>query len=134
MKLKPEKCEFPRKEVCYLGHTISEQGVLPDKTNTKVIEEFKTPQNHKELKSFLGLMSYYRRFVPRFSQIAAPLHKRLKGDVEYKWAGEQENAFQTLKAKLVSPPILSYRDYSREFILTTDASKDGVGPCSLSEG
>jgi hypothetical protein len=78
LKLKPEKCEFLRKEVSYLGHAISENGVLPDTTKTKVIEEFPTPQTVKQLRSFLGLMSYYRRFIPGFSRLAFPLHKLLR--------------------------------------------------------
>ena len=78
LKLKLEKCEFLWKEVSYLGHVISENGVLPDKAKTKVTEEFPTPQTVKQLKSFLGLMSYYRRFIPRFSKLASPLHKLLK--------------------------------------------------------
>jgi hypothetical protein len=103
LKLKPEKCEFLRREVSYLGHIISENGVLPDKTKTKVIEEFHTTQNTKQLKSFLGLMSYYRRFIPRFSTIASPLHKLLKRDVKYEWNEAQENAFRSLQSRLTSP-------------------------------
>jgi len=90
LKLKPEKCEFLKKEVSYLGHFISENGVLPDKTKTKVIEEFPTPQTVKQLKIFLGLMSYYRRFIPGFSGLASPLHKLLKKDARYEWTNEQD--------------------------------------------
>ena len=71
LKLKPEKCEFLRKEVSYLGHVIPENGVLPERAKTRVIEEYPHPQNVKQLRSFLGLMSFYRRFVPHFSCLAA---------------------------------------------------------------
>jgi len=133
LKLKPEKCEFLRKEVSYLGHVISENGVLPDKTKTKVIEEFPTPQTLKQLKSFLGSMSYYRRLFPGFSGLASPLHKLLKKDARYEWTSEQERAFRGLKSKRISPPILRYPDYSHKFILTTDASNEGLGAV-LSQG
>jgi hypothetical protein len=105
---------------------ISERGVLPDKTKTKAIEDFPTPQNVKQLKRFLGLMSYYRRFIPRFSTIASPLHQLLKKDAKYEWTDKQEQAFRGLQSRLISPPILRYPDYSREFIPTTDASSEGV--------
>ena len=81
----------------------------------------------KQLRSFLGLMSYYQRFVPRFSHIAAPLHKLLKKDAPYDWTINQEQAFQTLKEKLISPPVLKYPDFNERFILTTDASGEGLG-------
>jgi len=110
LKLKPEKWEFLRKEVSYLGHVISENGVLQDKTKTKVIEEFPTPQTVKQLKSFLGLMSYYRRFILGFSALDSPLHKLLKKDASYEWTNEQPHAFRGLKNKLISPPILRYPD------------------------
>jgi hypothetical protein len=81
----------------------------------------------------LGLAGYYRWFVPLFSKIAAPLHKLLKKDAKYVWEEEQEIAFQTLEQKLMSQPILQYPDFSREFILTTDASNEGTGAV-LSQG
>jgi transposase InsO family protein len=133
LKLKPEKCEFLRKEVSYLGHVISENGVLPERAKTKVIDEYPPPQNVKQLRSFLGLMSYYRRFVQNFSHLAAPLHRLLKKDVAYEWTAEHEQAFQTLKGKLVAPPILKYPDFDQPFILTTDASGEGLGAV-LSQG
>jgi hypothetical protein len=103
------------------------------RAKTKVVEGFPASQNVKQLKGFLGLMSYYRRFVPKFSQLACPLHKLLKKDAKYEWNDEQERAFQTLKQKLISPPILRCPDYSRGFILTTDASNEGLGAV-LSQG
>jgi hypothetical protein len=133
LKLKPEKCEFLRKEISYLGHVISENGVLPERTKTKVIEEYPTPQTVKQLRRFLGLMSYYRRFVQNFSHLAAPLHRLLKKDVAYEWTSEHEQAFQTLKGKLITPPILKYPDFDQPFILTTDASGEGLGAV-LSQG
>ena len=87
----------------------------------------------KQLKIFLGLMSYYRRFIPGFSRLASPLHKLLKKEAKYEWTNEHEHAFRSLKNRLISPPILRYPDYSREFILTTEASKEGVGAV-LSQG
>jgi len=100
---------------------------LPDKTKTKAIEEFPTAQTVKQLRRFLGLMSYYRRFIQRFSKLVAPLHKLLKKDARYEWAKEQKQAFRDLKSRLISPPILRYPDDSRRFILTTDASNEGLG-------
>ena len=116
-----------------LGHVMSEKGVLPEPTRTKFIEEYPTPQNVKQLRSFLGLMSYYKRFVPNFSHIASPLHKLLKKDTAYEWTAEHEQAFETLKGNLISPPVLKYPDYSQRFKLSTDASWQGLG-AGLSQG
>jgi len=85
LKLKPETCEFLQEEVSYLGHVISENGVLPDKTKTKVTDEFPTPKSVKQLRRFLRLMNYYRRFNPSFSQLASPIHIVVKNDTRYEW-------------------------------------------------
>jgi hypothetical protein len=120
---RPDKCEFLRKEVTFLGHKISETGVEPDARQVESIENLPTPSTPKQLKRFLGLAGYYRRFVPQFSTIAVPLHKLLKKDVKYVWGEAQEIAFRTL----MSEPILQYPDFSKEFILTKDASNAGAG-------
>ena len=133
LKLQPEKCEFLRKEVTFLGHKVSERGVEPDNRKVEAVENFPQPNTVKQLKSFLGLAGYYRRFVPQFSKIAAPLHKLLKKEAKFSWGVDQEIAFRTLKQKLTSKPILKYPDFSEEFILTTDASNDGAGAI-LSQG
>ena len=133
LKLQPDKCEFLRTEVTFLGHKVSERGVEPDARKVEAIKNFPTPRTPKQLKSFLGLAGYYRRFVPQFSKVAAPLHKLLKKDVKYVWGGPQEVAFQALKCRLMSEPILQFPDFSKEFILTTDASNEGVGAI-LSQG
>ena len=78
LKLQPDKCEFLRKEVTFLGHKISERGVKPDACKVESVKNFPTPKTVKQLKSLLGLVGYYRKFIPQFSKIAAPLHKLLK--------------------------------------------------------
>jgi hypothetical protein len=133
LKLQPDKCEFLRTEVTYLGHVITEDGVRPDPGKVEVIEKFPRPQSAKQLKSFLGLVGYYRKFVQNFSKIAAPLYMLLKQDAQFVWSDNQENAFQKLKGKLITKPILQYPDFSKEFILTTDASNEGIGAI-LSQG
>jgi len=127
LKLQPDKCEFLGKDVIYLGHKILEHGVEPDVRKIEVIKNFPTPKTTKQLKSFLGLVGYYRRFVPQFSKIASPFHRLLKSNARYVWEESQEVAFQALKQKLMSQPILQYPDFSREFILFTDAANEGAG-------
>jgi hypothetical protein len=133
LKLQPDKCEFLRKEVHYLGHLITEEGVPPDPAKVEAIERFPTPENEEQLKSFLGMTSDYRKFIPKFSKIAAPLHALLRKDVKFERASKQENAFQNLKSRLTTKPILQCPDFSKEFILTTDASNQGIGAV-LSQG
>jgi hypothetical protein len=127
LKLQPDKCEFLHTEVSYLGHIITEVGVQPGPKQVEATENFPRPETTKQLKSFLGMASYYRKFIPRFSQIAAPLHSLHKKNTTFEWLCEQEEAFQGLKHKLMSQPILQYPDFSKEFILSTETSNEGIG-------
>lgn len=133
LKLQPDKCEFFRKEVGYLGHTINDKGVSPNPEKVKAVSQFPVPKCPKDLKSFLGLVSYYRRFIPEFSNIAKPLTSLLKKDITFAWLNEQQLAFDDLKEKLFSAPILIYPDFSKPFLLTCDASNYAISAI-LSQG
>jgi hypothetical protein len=133
LKLKTEKCVFLRKEVSYLGYVISENRVFPEWAKTNVIGEYPTPEIVKQLRCFLGLMRYYRRFVPNFSHTTAPLDKPLKKNTAYEWNVDQQQTFVTLKGKLISLPALKYPEFKGSFVLTTNASGEGLGAV-LSQG
>ena len=127
LKLKPKKCNLFRKKVQYLGHVVSDRGIQTDPEKTKVIEDWPTPHTVKEVRSFLGLCSYYRRFVPDFATIARPLIKLTEKNEEFLWKNEQEEAWNELKKRLITAPTLAYPDPDAEFILDTDASEQGIG-------
>ncbi len=129
--VKLEKCHFLRHSVAYLGYEISEEGLLPGKKKIKAIEEFPTPTNIKEVRRFLGLGSYFRRFIAHFSTIASPLRKLLLKGAKWEWTEKQEWSFQTLKNKLISADVLAYPDSTKPFYLWTDASKMGLGACLM---
>ena len=133
LKLQPSKCSFMRKEVNYLGHVITDEGVKPDPNKIRCVLEFPIPTNPKEVKSFLGLSGYYRRFVPRYGQIAKPLTSLLKKDVTFHWSDLCQAAFEELKSILTKEPLLQYPDFSRTFNLTCDASNFAIGSV-LSQG
>jgi hypothetical protein len=105
LRLQPDNCEFLRKEVNYLGHLIAENGVGPDPTKVEAVEKFPRPVTEKQLKNFLGMTGYYRKFIPIFSNIAAPLHALFKKDARFEWTPDQETAFKNLKEKLITQPI-----------------------------
>ena len=127
LKLKPSKCHLLRKSVKYLGHVISEHGVETDPEKTASVAKWSTPTDLKELRQFLGLASYYRRFVKNFSQIAAPLFQLTHKGKHWCWNQECEEAFVTLKSKLTTAPVLIFPSFDQEFILDTDASGNGLG-------
>ncbi|KAL4100697.1 hypothetical protein QTP88_020731 [Uroleucon formosanum] len=133
LKLQPLKCEFLRKEVNYLGHQITDEGVKPDPQKISCVKQFPIPRNVKEVKSFLGLSGYYRRFIRNYGQIAKPLTSLLKKDVPYRWSDICQTSFETLKNLLTQAPILQYPDFQKPFNLTCDASNYAIG-CILSQG
>lgn len=136
LKAKLSKCSFFRKEVHYLGHVISADGVSTDPGKIEVVANWPCPTTASELRSFLGFASYYRRFVEGFAKLAAPLHRAVaecggtkKPDQRFSrcWTDECNKNFDTLKAKLTTAPVLAYADFSLPFILEVDASYGGLG-------
>ena len=106
MKLQPDKCEFLRKEVSYLGHVIGQTGVRPDEKRTEAVKEYPEPRTTREVKGFLGLAGYYRRCIPNFSKIANPLTELLKKNTPYVWNDKTKEAFISLKTLLTTEPLL----------------------------
>lgn len=99
LKANPLKCAFLRKEVNFLGHSVSQAGIVPDAGKTAAVRLFPRPKNAKEVKSFIGLASYYRKFIENFAEIANPLHKLMRKDSEFICSNECERAFTELKDK-----------------------------------
>ena len=118
----PDKCEFFQREVSFLGHVINEQGLSVQQHKVKAVNQWPVPTTRKEVKGFLGLTGYYRKFVEKYSQIALPLTELTRNDVKFVWGEAQQRAFDTLKQCLQSAPVLAHPDPTRQFILNTDAS------------
>ncbi|CAK9796275.1 Retrovirus-related Pol polyprotein from transposon 17.6 [Anthophora plagiata] len=133
LKLQSSKCSFLRREVAYLGHVISDEGVKPCPTKISAVRNFPRPKNAKSVREFLGLAGYYRRFIDKFSHIAKPLTALLRKDTKFEWSAAQERAFETLRNVLCTEPVLRYPDFSETFHITTDPSGYAVGDI-LSQG
>lgn len=125
-----EKSKFFRQKLNYLGYVVDANGLHADTEKIEAILNYKTPENRKEVRRFLGTASWYRRFIPNFSSIAAPLNKltsQKKDAIPFFWSPEADNSFKKLKECLVSAPILACPDYSQPFEVHTDASDFGIG-------
>lgn len=127
VKLEPDKCEFLKREIQYLGHIISQKGVQPDKNKTEKIKTYPTPTNIKEIQQFLGLVGYYRKFIKGFANIARPLSELTMKDKPFTWTDRQQEAFKTLREALTEQPILQFPDFSKPFSITCDASGIALG-------
>jgi hypothetical protein len=126
-RVKLSKCSFAQRTISYLRYVISEQGVATCPDKIQAVAEWSQPQSVKELRSFLGLAGYYRKFVKQFGIIAWPLTKLLRKGTVFQWTQEREVSFQTLKKALVEAPVLALPDFSQPFCIETDASDMGVG-------
>jgi len=147
LKLNSNKCHFFQERVLFLGHNVSAKGIECDNSKVQAVIDFPTPSSDRELRQFLGLASYLRRFIKGFANMAGPLHSILGATRKYKaskaikpidtrefvskWDQTCEKAFSDIKIALTSPPILSFPDYSQPFILEIDASIQGLGAMLL---
>ena len=127
MYAKLEKCEFWLSEVKFLGHVISNRGVAVDPSKTEAVIQWERPKTVTEVRSFLGLAGYYRRFIQNFSRIALPLTKLTRKGSPFKWTDQCEASFQELKTRLTTPPVLIIPDPTGHFEVYSDASKKGLG-------
>ncbi|KAD5507794.1 hypothetical protein E3N88_15497 [Mikania micrantha] len=128
------KCEFWLKEVQFLGHIVNEKGVHVDPAKSDAVKNWITPRTPTEIRSFLGLAGYYRRFISNFSRIAVPLTSLTQKNKPYEWGPKQEEAFQTLKQKLCDAPVLTLPDGNDDFVVYCDASNLGLGCVLMQRG
>ena len=119
-RLKEKKCYFFTKKANFLGYKISEEGIRPDPAKIDKIQYYPIPISIREVRQFLGLVSYYRRYIQDFTKIAYPLNQLLHKDQEFSWTDECQNAFEIFKKALINNPIVIYTNYKKLFILYTD--------------
>ena len=127
LRLSPSKCFFAQRQIRYLGHILSKEGVLPDSSKFDRVRNLPVPRNETDVKSVLGLFNFYKKFVQGYSKICAPLFGLLQKDKPFLWNESCQNAFDTLKNALINAPVLAYPDMNRGFSLSCDASRSGLG-------
>ena len=127
LKLKPRKCILCRQSVDFLGHIVSKEGIATDPAKTEKVMNWPVPVSKRDVQQFLGLTSYYRRFVQGYATIAKPLHQLTEKNTPFRWTAAAQDAFESLRQKLATAPILAFPDCSKPFTLDTDASDFGMG-------
>jgi len=132
--LKLSKCSFAQTKISYLGHVISAAGVGTDQSKIEAISNWPSPSSVKELRSFLGLANYYRRFVGHFGIISKPLKNLLRKNTLFIWTPDHESAFLALKSALCNSPVLALPKFDKSFTIETDASESGVGAVLMQDG
>ena len=127
LRVQKPKCKFMAPSVIYLGHMIDQYGLRPLKEKIEAIQNAPAPKNVSELRSYLGLLSYYSKFLPNMAQVLAPLYKLLQKDVQWRWANKEKKAFQASQELLTSSSLLVHFDPDLDLILMCDASSYGIG-------
>jgi hypothetical protein len=131
---KRSKCEFWLKEVSFLGHVVSNGGIAIDPSKVQDVLNWKAPTNDSEIRSFLGLARYYRRFIEGFSKLAKPMTALLEKNVKFVWSDKCQANFEELKRMLTTAPVLTLPDLSKSFSIYCDASRLGLGCVLMQEG
>jgi hypothetical protein len=124
---KLSKCEFWLEKVAFLGHILTAEGIEVDPSKVEAVSKWRQPTNVSEVRSFLGMAGYYRRFIKGFSSIARPMTELLKKDHKFVWTPKCEGSFQVIKEKLTTAPVLSLPDIHQDFVVFYDASRQGLG-------
>ncbi|KAE8970869.1 hypothetical protein PF010_g26693 [Phytophthora fragariae] len=132
-KLKMKKCHWGRSQVAFLGHIVTPTGILPNPEKVKAVMNVQRPRDVHDIRSFLGLTSYFRRYIPGYALISTPLERLKVKDAPFLWMEDCEIAFRQLKRALVRPPILVYPDMKKRFKLYVDSSRYAVGACLMQE-
>ena len=127
LKVQPSKCAFLQPRVNYLGHVISREGIAADPNKIEKVASWPTPASTQDVQRFLGFANYYRRFIKDFAEIAKPLHRLTERTNRFCWDDKCQRAFDELRRALTSAPVLAFPDFSRPFVLDTDASDAGIG-------
>lgn len=125
--IKMSKCIFAQQQLEYLGHLVTANGVATEPSKIQAVVDWPTPGNIKQLRGFLGLTGYYRRFIRHYGMLSKPLTQLLKKGVQFQWTAQCEDAFAILKQALIQAPVLAVPDFAKKFVIETYASDDGMG-------
>ena len=129
LKLKLKKCKFMMQSTIYLGFVVGSNGINPDPEKVQATRDIPTPLTVTDVRAIIGTCSYYRRFIPKFSEIARPLIALTRKNIKFVWDAQCQEAFCSLKERLAQAPLLAFPDTSKPYILTTDASDKCIGAC-----